>query len=55
MLLARINKADEATRRTFEAQFIAPVLESGPAWEARMRAAQQRYAALWRDMPWINT
>jgi len=47
--------ADEATRRTFEAQFIAPVLESGPAWEARMRTAQQRYAALWRDMPWINT
>lgn len=47
--------ADPTTRRTFEAQFIEPTLEPGPAWEARMRATQSHYAALWRAAPWINT
>jgi tripartite-type tricarboxylate transporter receptor subunit TctC len=47
--------ADPATRRTFEAQFIEPTLEPGAVWEARMRATQNQYAALWRAAPWINT
>ena len=47
--------SDPAMVRSFEAQFIEPTLEPGPAWEARMRAAQTRYAALWREAPWINT
>jgi len=47
--------ADPATRRTFEAQFIEPILEPGPIWEQRMRTAQSQYAALWRAAPWINS
>jgi tripartite-type tricarboxylate transporter receptor subunit TctC len=60
-ILARLRDAvqeaaaDPATIRTFEAQFIEPTLEPGPAWERRMRAAQGEYAALWRAMPWINS
>ncbi|WP_237213094.1 tripartite tricarboxylate transporter substrate binding protein [Falsiroseomonas oryziterrae] len=46
--------SDPATVRTFEAQHIAPTLEPGPVWEARMRAAQQQYASLWREAPWIS-
>lgn len=46
--------ADPATRRTFEAQFIEPHYEPGRSWEARMRATQDQYAALWRRSPWIN-
>lgn len=46
--------ADPATVQSFAAQFIAPVLEPGEQWEARMRAAQSRYADLWRRAPWIN-
>jgi len=45
---------DAATLRSFEAQFIAPNFESGPSWEARMRATQNQYAELWRRAPWIN-
>lgn len=45
---------DPATIRSFEAQFIEPVVEPGPIWEARMREAQTRYAALWQRTPWIN-
>jgi tripartite-type tricarboxylate transporter receptor subunit TctC len=47
--------ADPATRATFEAQFIEPSYEPGPAWEARMRATQGQYAELWRRAPWINS
>jgi tripartite-type tricarboxylate transporter receptor subunit TctC len=46
--------ADPATRAAFEAQFILPNYEPGPAFEARMRSVQQRYAELWRRAPWIN-
>lgn len=46
---------DPATVRAFEAQFIEPVVEPGPIWEARMRATQGRYSELWRRTPWINT
>ena len=45
---------DPATRTTFEAQFIEPNYEPGPAWEARMRRAQGLYADLWRRQPWIS-
>ena len=47
--------ADPATRATFEGQFIEPNYEAGPVWEARMRSTQERYAALWRRAPWINS
>jgi tripartite-type tricarboxylate transporter receptor subunit TctC len=46
--------ADPATIAAFEAQFIIPNYEPGPAFEARMRSVQQRYAELWRRAPWIN-
>ncbi|MBY0332951.1 MAG: tripartite tricarboxylate transporter substrate binding protein [Acetobacteraceae bacterium] len=46
--------ADAATMRSFEAQFIEPRYEPGPAWEARMRATQAQYADLWRRAPWVN-
>ncbi|QYU66835.1 tripartite tricarboxylate transporter substrate binding protein [Leptolyngbya sp. 15MV] len=46
--------SDPATVESFARQFIAPVLEPGPVWEARMRAAQTQYADLWRRAPWIN-
>lgn len=60
-ILARLREAvaetaaDPATRATFEAQFIEPNYEPGPAWEARMRATQGQYAELWRRAPWINS
>ena len=47
--------ADAATRATFEAQFIEPSYEPGPAWEVRLRSTQNQYAELWRRAPWINT
>ncbi len=46
--------ADPATLAAFEAQFITPSYEPGPAFEERMRSVQQHYAALWRRAPWIN-
>ncbi|MCS6931643.1 MAG: tripartite tricarboxylate transporter substrate binding protein [Acetobacteraceae bacterium] len=46
--------ADPATIAAFEAQFILPNYEPGPAFEARMRSVQGRYAELWRRAPWIN-
>jgi len=46
--------ADATTIASFAAQFIAPSYEAGPLWEARMRATQQQYAALWRRAPWVN-
>jgi tripartite-type tricarboxylate transporter receptor subunit TctC len=49
---ARDAAADPATRATFEAQFIEPNYEPGPAWEARMRRVQGTYADLWRRTPW---
>lgn len=42
------------TVKAFEAQYIEPSLEPGPVWEARMRAAQARYADLWQRAPWIG-
>ncbi len=51
---AQETAEDPATRRTFEAQFIEPHYEPGRIWEARMRATQDQYAALWRRSPWIN-
>ncbi len=60
-ILARLREAvaetaaDPATRATFEAQFIEPNYEPGPAWEARMRSTQDQYAAMWRRAPWINS
>ncbi|MGG5807992.1 tripartite tricarboxylate transporter substrate binding protein [Falsiroseomonas sp. CW058] len=46
--------SDPATVQSFAAQFIEPVLEPGPVWEARMRSTQQQYADLWRRTPWIS-
>jgi tripartite-type tricarboxylate transporter receptor subunit TctC len=46
--------ADPATLAAFEAQFIAPSYEPGPAFAERMRSVQQRYVELWRRAPWIN-
>jgi tripartite-type tricarboxylate transporter receptor subunit TctC len=55
-LRAAVQEAaeDPATRTTFEAQFIEPSHEPGPAWEARMRRVQGAYADLWRRQPWIS-
>jgi tripartite-type tricarboxylate transporter receptor subunit TctC len=60
-ILGRLRDAVHGSRlrprhvRAFEAQFIAPTLEAGEVWEARMRSAQTQYAELWRRSPWINT